>query len=201
VKEVVLHTPVTEEQARDLQIGDIVYVVGNIYTSRDMGHKTIKEALEAGQALPKDFNGSAIFHAGPVALKNDDGSYRLVCIGPTTSIRMEPYADMVGKLGIKLVIGKGGMAAGTLAAAKKYGYVYLQAAPGCAQTLTNGLDGIDDNGKDVSWIELGVPEALWNLKAVKFGPLIVGMDSHEASIYDNLKVKAQKKIDELYPLS
>ena len=199
MKEVVLHTPVTEEQARDLKIGDIVYVIGHIYTSRDMGHKQIMDDLNAGKTLPKDFNGAAIVHAGPVALKNDDGSYRLVCIGPTTSIRMEPYADMVGKLGIKLVIGKGGMAEGTLEAAKKYGYVYLQAAPGCAQTLTAGLDGIEDNGRDVSWIELGVPEALWNLKAVKFGPLVVSMDSHGNSIYDNIKKECQKKLDEMYP--
>ena len=92
MKEVVLHTPVTEEQARDLKIGDIVYVIGHIYTSRDMGHKQIMDDLNAGKTLPKDFNGAAIFHAGPVALKNDDGSYRLVCIGPTTSIRMEPVS-------------------------------------------------------------------------------------------------------------
>ena len=94
-----LSTPLKEEDMRKLDVGDVVYISGTIFTARDMAHLKIRGLLEQGQPLPKDFNGAAVFHAGPVCLKNDDGSWRLNVIGPTTSIRMEPYADMVGKLG------------------------------------------------------------------------------------------------------
>ena len=135
MKEYKLTTPVSESEARELKLGDVVYVSGHIFTSRDMAHLKYKALLENGDPLPKDFEGAAIFHAGPVCLKQPDGSWKLQLIGPTTSIRMEPYADMVGRMGAKLIIGKGGMGDDTLAACEKYGYVYLQAAPGCAAKL------------------------------------------------------------------
>ncbi len=189
-------TPLTEKDMRSLKIGDVIYISGHIFTARDMGHLKIKELLEKDQPLPKDLSGSAIFHAGPVALKNQDGSWRLNVIGPTTSIRMEPYADMVGELGVKAIIGKGGMADDTIKAAAKYGYVYLQAAPGCAAQLARGIEKIND----VTWFEMGMPEALWDLQAANFGPLVVAMDSHGASIYQNLKTAAKQKAAELYPV-
>ena len=124
-EKIVLKAPLKEEDVRSLQIGDVVYITGHIFTARDMGHLKIREILNKNVQLPKDFRGSVVFHAGPVCLKNEDGSWRLNVIGPTTSIRMEPYADMVGELGVKAVIGKGGMEQGTLDACEKYGYIYL----------------------------------------------------------------------------
>ena len=109
VKEYVLTTPLRDEDVRQMRIGDVVYLTGHIFTSRDMAHLKYKELLALGQPLPKDFRGAAVFHAGPVCLKQADGTWKLQLIGPTTSIRMEPYADMVGKMGVKAVLGKGGM--------------------------------------------------------------------------------------------
>lgn len=189
-------TPLREEDVRNLHIGDIVYLSGHIFTSRDMAHLQYKSLLEAGSPLPKHFAGAAIFHAGPVCLKQPDGTWRLSLIGPTTSIRMEPYAAMVGKIGVKAVIGKGGMGADTLAACGDYGYVYLQAAPGCAAKLSQGITGV----VDVTYLELGMPEALWDLEAQEFGPLVVGMDSHGNSIYQQLKSSAMEKLNQLYPV-
>lgn len=191
----VLTMPLSEEEMRGLEIGDVVYLTGHIFTSRDMGHLKIKGLLAEGKELPKDFSGAAIFHAGPVCLKNDDGSWRLNVIGPTTSIRMEPYADMVGKLGVRAVIGKGGMDQGTLDACEKYGYVYLQAAPGCAAKLAQGVKRV----VSVDWFEMGMPEALWDLETEEFGPLVVAMDTRQHSIYKDLKEAARKKLDEIYP--
>ena len=176
-------TPLQEEDMRKLHVGDVVYLTGHVFTARDMAHLRIRGLLEEGKPLPKDFAGAAVFHAGPVALKNEDGSWRLNVIGPTTSIRMEPYADVVGRMGVRAVIGKGGMDADTLRACGQYGYVYLQAAPGCAAKLAQGIERIND----VTWFELGMPEAVWDLQANEFGPLVVGMDTHGQSIYKNLK--------------
>ena len=187
--------PLKEEDVRGLRVGDVVYLTGHIFTARDMAHLKIKGLLEEGAPLPKDFAGAAVFHAGPVALKNGDGSWRLNVIGPTTSIRMEPYADMVGGLGLRAVIGKGGMAEDTLRACGEYGYVYLQAAPGCAAKLAQGVEGIED----VTWLDMGMPEAVWDLRAREFGPLVVGMDTHGGSIYASLRKAAMEQIAARYP--
>ena len=188
--------PLSEDDVRKLHVGDVIYLSGHIFTARDMAHLRIRALLDAGEPLPKDFSGAAVFHAGPVALPNDDGSWRLNVIGPTTSIRMEPYADMVGKMGLRAVIGKGGMAEDTLRACGEYGYVYLQAAPGCAAKLAQRIEKIND----VCWLEMGMPEAVWDLQAREFGPLVVGMDTHGRSIYADLKEAAIKKIDAAYPV-
>lgn len=191
----VLTIPLKEEDIRTLRIGDVVYLTGHIFTARDMAHLKIRELINDLKPLPKDFQGAAVFHAGPVCLKNDDGAWRLNVIGPTTSIRMEPHADMVGKMGIKAIIGKGGMEQDTLNACETYGYVYLQAAPGCAARLAQGIQAVHD----VIWFEMGMPEALWDLEAVEFGPLVVAMDTHQNSIYNKVTVNAIKKLDTIYP--
>ncbi|MEG0751177.1 MAG: FumA C-terminus/TtdB family hydratase beta subunit [Oscillospiraceae bacterium] len=191
-----LTLPLSESDVKQLRVGDVVYLTGHIFTSRDMAHLKYKALLEQGQELPKDFKGSAIFHAGPVALKDENGKWQLQVIGPTTSIRMEPYAEMVGKMGVKAIIGKGGMSDDTKKAAAQYGYIYLQAAPGCGAKLAEGIRGIED----VTYFEMGMPEALWDLDADRFGPLVVGMDTQGNSIYHDLKAKAVLRMDEMYKI-
>lgn len=189
-----LSLPLSKEDVKQLRIGDIVYLTGHIYTSRDMAHLKYRALLEEDKPLPKDFEGSAIFHAGPVAMQAPDGRWQLQVIGPTTSIRMEPYADMVGKMGVRAIIGKGGMAEDTQRATREYGYVYLQAAPGCGAKLAQGIRNIED----VHYLEMGMPEALWDLDADRFGPLVVAMDTQGSSIYANLKTQAIEKANQLY---
>ena len=187
-----LTLPVADEAVEALAVGDTVYLTGIVRTARDMAHLQIRKLLEEGKPLPEELKGSAIFHAGPVALKEGDG-WRMNVIGPTTSIRMEPHADMVGKLGVKLIIGKGGMAAGSQEAFKKYTQAYLQAAPGCAVQIASGVKAI----KNVYWLENGVPEAMWVLDVQRFGPFVVTMDAHGNSRYDEIKASATKTIADL----
>ena len=193
MKEVKLNTPLKEEDVRDLKVGDVVYISGYICTSRDMGHLKMKEVIENGEKLPVDLNGGVIFHAGPVVKKKDSG-YELRVIGPTTSIRMEPHSDFIGSLGVKMIVGKGGMEEGTSKALQKYGMAYLQAPPGCAVVLGEKVEKVEN----VYWMELGVPEALWVLKVNEFGPLVVGMDSTGNSIYRDIKVNGKKLIEKMF---
>lgn len=192
--EILLNTPLRETDIRRLKIGDVVFLKGSLMTSRDMGHLKIRQLLDNKENLPVDFNGSVILHAGPVVNMNRQGGYDLVVIGPTTSIRMEPYHRMVADLGVKGIIGKGGLGEDSLKDFAEYGQVYFQAAPGCAVLLAEGISEI----KEVHWLELGVPEALWILEAQRFGPLVVGMDSHGKSIYQELREKAERKKEALY---
>ena len=154
----------------------------------------ITDYLEKNEKLPVDFAGGIIFHAGPVAIKGDDG-WRISVIGPTTSMRMEPYADMVGKLGVKAIIGKGGMGEASLACYKQYQQVYLQGPPGCAVKLGECVQSV----REVHWLDLGMPEALWVMQVEKFGPLVVSMDSHGNSLHAQLKATAYQKADRMYP--
>lgn len=192
--EKLLSVPLNEKEIRELSVGDVVYLKGLVYTSRDMGHFRIRTFLDEGKELPVDFQGSAVFHAGPVVSKNEDGTYELVVIGPTTSIRMEPYYKMVAELGVRAIVGKGGLGDDSLRQFKETGQVYLQAAPGCAVVLADGISHIEN----VFWLDLGVPEALWVLQAKKFGPLVVGMDSKGRSVYKELREKAERRNKELY---
>ena len=192
--EKILNIPLSEQDVRDLRVGDVVYLKGRIFTSRDMGHFTVKKLMDEGKPLPVDFEGAAVFHAGPVVRKREDGGYDLVVIGPTTSIRMEPYHKMVADLKIRAIIGKGGLAEGSLKQFEESGQVYLQAAPGCAVVLAEGVRRIEN----VFFLELGVPEALWVLDAEKFGPLVVGMDAHGMSVYAEIRKEADQRNAALY---
>ena len=105
-REVVLQAPITEEQIRELKVGDVVTINGRMYTGRDAIHKYLSDKTEA----PVDLNGQIIYHCGPVMLKDDEGKWHVKAAGPTTSIREEPYqGDIMKRFGIRAVMGKGGM--------------------------------------------------------------------------------------------
>jgi len=185
--------PITNEDVKSLAIGDIVYLNGIIYTARDMAHLKIKELLSQHASLPVDLSGQVIFHAGPVARK-ENNKWQISVVGPTTSIRMEPYAEMVGKLGVKLIIGKGGMEKDSSEKFQQHGQAYLQAPPGCAVQIANGVKAVCD----VFWLENGMPEAMWKLRVENFGPFIVTMDSNGNSRYVDVKKHAYQQLEELY---
>ena len=111
-KVVELQAPITEEQIRALQVGDVVSITGRMYTGRDAIHHHLMS-----HDAPVDLNGQIIYHCGPVMQKDEEGNWHVSAAGPTTSIREEPYqGDIMKKFGIRAVIGKGGMGPKTLAA-------------------------------------------------------------------------------------
>jgi fumarate hydratase subunit beta len=172
-----LDVPIENFNIADLKIGDVVTLSGNILTARDQAHKKI---LEEGS--PYDLKGAAIFHAGPI-IKNEgskeDPDYKMIAIGPTTSMRMNPYQSDVIDMGAKIVIGKGGMDESVKKALIKNNAVYLVATGGCAALYVDAIKDIEG----VEWLDLGIPEAIWNLKVESFGPLIVAMDSHGKTLF------------------
>lgn len=180
--EVKLKTPLLREETAKLNIGDTVYISGTLYTARDSAHKRIAE-----QGSPVNLEGAVIFHAGPIILenKNSEDKYRMVAVGPTTSTRMNTYQPEVIDLGVKAVIGKGGMDEETHTALKRNGAVFLSAVGGCAALYVKSVKRI----KNVYWIDLGVPEAIWELEVKDFGPLFVTMDSHGGNLYEQVRKK------------
>jgi fumarate hydratase subunit beta len=181
--EVKLKTPLSKEDTKKLNVGDIVYISGTIYTARDRAHQKI---LEEGS--PVNLEGAVIFHAGPIIktiISNEDVNYKMIAVGPTTSMRMNPYQPDVLKLGVSAIIGKGGMDNETADALRENDAVYLAAVGGCAALYVKSIIEV----KGVNWIDLGVPEAIWELEVKDFGPLIVAMDSNGNNLYEEVKKK------------
>jgi fumarate hydratase, class I len=183
-REVVLRTPITEEQVRALKVGDVVLLSGRAYTGRDAVHHHLMS-----HDAPVDLRDGVIYHCGPVVAKEGSG-WRVTAAGPTTSIREEPYqADVIARNGVRVVIGKGGMGAKTLAGLKKSGAVYLNAIGGAAQFYARTIKSVDG----VSLMEFGTPEAMWHLTVEEF-PAIVTMDSHGNSLHKDVEQESAQAL-------
>lgn len=188
--EVELSIPLKEEEVRNLNLGDIVYLNGIIYTARDEAHIHALEYLEKGKEVPVEFKNSAVFHCGPVMRKTGD-KWELVAAGPTTSSRMNTLEPgFIEKFKVKAIIGKGGMSKPTIEANQKYGCVYLSITGGVAVLAAIGVKEVID----VHWFELGMPEAVWVFDARHFGPLIVAIDTKGNSLYEAVEKEVESNI-------
>ena len=182
--------PFTETQTRPLAMGMPVSVNGLIFTGRDRLHKHLHE----GGVPPVDLRDSALYHCGPVVVQESDGSWRVVAAGPTTSSREEPYmAGIIAKLGVRVIIGKGGMGTATREACRQYGCVYLQAVGGAAVSLADRIRGV----RQVHFLaEFGATEALWGLDVAGF-EAVVAIDTHGRSLYDEVAAHSRGELDRL----
>jgi fumarate hydratase class I len=184
-----LQLPFTEEKVRSLKVGDEVRISGVVFTGRDVVHKYLHE----GGALPPevDLRDGILYHCGPVVVKDEQGDWKVLAAGPTTSIREEPYQwQVIRDFGIRGVIGKGGMGERTLDACKQYGAVYLHAIGGAAQVLAECVKRV----RNVYFLkEFGSPEAIWELEVEHF-PAVVTMDSHGGSLHKEVFASSQEEL-------
>lgn len=200
-----LTLPLSDEAVRELKVGDPVSLYGLMVTGRDAAHKWLVDTFikhtrsphgddaQAMEALKPLLAGGAIYHCGPVVAGLDTKQYRFVAAGPTTSIREEPYqADVLQHFGIKAVIGKGGMAARTLAACQSVPAVYLHAIGGAATLIAQTVTRV----AGVHKLEFGVPEALWVIE-VKAFPAVVTMDSHGHSLHAEVEAQSRAALERL----
>jgi fumarate hydratase subunit beta len=184
----VLKTPIREEGVRRLTVGDVVYVTGTLLTARDAAHKRIVQFLHEGREIPMVFDGLPLYHCGPL-VKKTDGEWTVLAAGPTTSMRMEAFEDeVIRNLGVRLVIGKGGMGEKTSRAMKEHGAVYGAFTGGAAVLASRLVKRV----KNVEWLDLGMAEAVWTFEVDKFGPLIVCMDSRGNNLYAKVRTEAEK---------
>ena len=184
-----LTTPIAEATIRSLKVGDEVQISGVLFTGRDAVHKFLHE----GGKLPPEVSlqGGIIYHCGPVVIKDEQGEWKVVAAGPTTSIREEPYQGQIIKdFGVRGVIGKGGMGERTLAACREAGAVYLHAIGGAAQVLAECVKKV----RGVSFLkEFGSPEAIWELEVENF-PAVVTMDSQGGSLHREVFAHSQAEL-------
>ena len=182
--------PFTPEKIRDLKLGQAVNLTGRIFTGRDRVHKYLFE----GGDCPVNLRDGAMFHCGPIILRRD-GTWVCKGIGPTTSMREEPYmARIIERCGVRLIIGKGGMGPATQAACAKVGCVYLQAVGGAAQVLGERVTKV--NAVQFRK-EFGNTEAMWELEAVDF-PAIVAIDSRGRSLHRKVLMSSRRSLAKLF---
>ena len=175
-----LTTPIKNEDIEGLRAGDIVYLDGYLITCRDMPHRRL---VELGRKLPVDLQGLAIFHAGPIVAKDGEG-WKMISIGPTTSMRMEKHEkEFIKETGVKLIIGKGGMGPNTEEGCKTYKAVHAVFPGGCAVLAASEVEEIER----VEWLELGMPEAMWVCRVKQFGPLIISIDTQGNNLFEKNK--------------
>jgi fumarate hydratase class I len=183
--------PVDETPIRDLKVGDEVLVSGVMVTARDTAHRHLVQNDDT--AAKKILTGSMIYHCGPVVAQ-ENGIYRFVAAGPTTSDREEQCeAQVIERYGVRGIIGKGGMGPKTLEALKKHGAVYLHATGGLSVLLARTVVRV--NGV-MKLAEFGMPEAMWIIEVADF-PAVVTMDSHGNSLHAEILKRSEARLKEL----
>lgn len=193
-RSVSIKTPISESQIRELKVGDIIYVTGTLITARDQAHKRMIQFIEEGKKMPINLNGLAIYHCGPIVKRVHD-EWLVVAAGPTTSMRMERFeGKVIRSFNVRLIIGKGGMGEVTEKAMREYGAAYAAFTGGAAVLAAKSVKRV----RDVKWLDLGMPEALWVFEVEDFGPLIISIDAHGGNLFMEIRRKAEKNVDKIF---
>ncbi|MFH1470220.1 MAG: FumA C-terminus/TtdB family hydratase beta subunit [Candidatus Micrarchaeota archaeon] len=171
----IVNIPLSLEVVRSLKAGDIVYLTGKIFTARDSAHKRMLKEKKLPFQLERSL---VIFHAGPI-MKMEEGGWKCVSLGPTTSSRMDEYEPgLIKRFGIRAIVGKGGMGQEAIGALRGK-CVYLAFTGGCAAVGASMVKRVIK----FHWPEMGMAEGVWELEVENFGPLIVAIDSKGNSLY------------------
>lgn len=178
----VLHAPISPADVAPFMVGDVVFISGVFYTARDKAHDT----MLVDPHRPFSLQDACIYHSGPLIVK-EGGTYRVISAGPTTSARMNAQTPAIVKQGVTAIIGKGGM---SLDVARSFAgrCFYLAFTFGilAQEKIVEILD--------VYYADLGVTEAVWKLKVLNFGPLLVAIDSRGDSIYETVRVRSRERL-------
>jgi L(+)-tartrate dehydratase beta subunit len=185
-----LQTPLSEADIRQLKLEDTLSIDGTIFGIRDATQIRI---FDEGIAPPVDLTGSVCIHTAPGVRKLPDGTYEKICIGTTTSTRMDRFVPgLLEQYGVRALVGKGGLLQGSVDAMARIGGAYFAIVGGAAALETLQIEEIEQ----VWWEDL-MPECLWKFRVKDFGPLIVAIDSHGNSLYRNIQERAAERIKAL----
>jgi len=191
----VLETPVGEDEVRKLRVGDTVTLEKTLFGLRDA---TLIAMFDRGTRTRLDLKDHAVVHTAPNVKPVEPSAenparYAPICVGTTTSMRMERFTrPLMEREGVRIIVGKGGMGAQSLAAFAEFGCAYLAVVGGAAALQTTWIEAIED----VDFEELN-PECLWKFRIRGFGPLLVTMDSHGGSLHRDITAAAESRRDEV----
>ncbi len=169
-----IQTPLTDEVLKGLKIGEKVAISGIIYSARDAAHKRLVDLIEKGEELPFQLPGQVIYYVGPTPARP---GFAVGSAGPTTSYRMDAYAPVLIKHGLKGMIGKGARGDNVKEAMRKYGAVYFAAIGGAGALISKSIT----SAEVIAYPELGA-EAIRRMEVKDF-PAIVATDMFGEDLY------------------
>ena len=187
----VIDMPVTEAKVRELRVNDTVTLRQTLFGIRDA---TQIHMFDRGRTTHFDLRGHAVIHTAPNVRKvpvspEHPAGYAPVCIGTTTSDRMERFTrPLMTNYGVRFIVGKGGLRDGSQQALAELGGAYLAIVGGTAALETTWIEQIE--AVDLDDLH---PESLWRFKIRDFGPLLVAMDTHGGSLYTAVKAESQSR--------
>lgn len=187
----VLQMPTSEAAVRALRVNDTVTLEGTLFGIRDATQIAL---FDRGRTTRLDLRGHAAIHTAPNVRRVEPSprhpaGYAPVCVGTTTSARMERFTvPLMEQLGVRLIVGKGGLGPGSLDAFARLGGAYLAIIGGTAALETTWVEAIEDVDLD----DLN-PESLWKFRIRGFGPLLVAMDTHGGSLYAAVDAAARSR--------
>lgn len=181
-----VNLPITKDMAKEYKAGDILYLTGKVYTSRDAAHKRIEKLLSEGKEPPLDFKDKTIFYAGPCPTKPGRS---MGSIAPTTSMRMDPYVKMTFELGMTSMIGKGDRADYVADLCREYGGLYLLSIGGASAMISEQVKSCDV----VAYEDLGT-ESIKELYVENLR-VIVGIDA-QGKVFQDHEIDKYKKVKE-----
>ena len=185
-----LRYPFREADVRKLPLGTEVSISGTVYTGRDRLHKYLFEDGES----PVDLNNAALFHCGPIVVRDAEGQWKVVAAGPTTSSRENPYMPtIIAERGIRVILGKGGMNGETQTACKENGCIYVQVVGGAAALLAKCVKRVEG-----VWFlnEFGATEALWKLEVEDLTG-IVAINANGESLFSGVEQSSRRRLKAL----
>jgi L(+)-tartrate dehydratase beta subunit len=184
-----LSTPIREEEVRQLRVGDVVAITGTVWGLRDA---TLIHWHDGGNEFPEDLSGGVLLHTQP-NVKKVDGRYVPTCVGTTTSQRMDRFTrPLLERLGIRVIVGKGGMSGDSAGAMARHGCVYLAVVGGAASVETLQIEELEE----VYWEHL-MPECLWKFRFKSFGPLFVAIDTQGGNLHEQVADRARVRLAEI----
>ena len=186
-----LDLPFSPDVARSLELGEVVYLSGEVVvTAGYPTHQRIVAAIEAGEDPPVALRGEALFHLGSMS-REEGGRLTPVYVNPTTSTRFNAFIPkIIRHFGITALAGKGGLDAACVAAMRETGCVYFSIVGGAAPLLTEGVKEVLETG----WDDLITQFRLTRLRVEGFGPVTVAIDAHGNSRYEQLTISARDRL-------
>ena len=185
-----LKTPLTEADVRQLRVGDSVILDGIVFGIRDAN---MIRVFDQGVPPPVDWRGAALLHTAPNVRKTGPGKYEPICVGTTTSMRMDRFTEgLLRDYGARAILGKGGLSSRSAELMRQYGACYLSVTGGAAALETLQIEEIEK----AYWEDL-MPECIWQIRFKGFGPLTVGIDANGGNLQFDIQTQAEQKTAEL----
>jgi L(+)-tartrate dehydratase beta subunit len=183
-------TPLSEADMRQLRVGDSVLLDGVIYGVRDAN---LIRIFDQKTPPPVDWRSAALLHTAPNVEKIGPGKYKPICVGTTTSMRMDRFTEgLLRDYGVRAILGKGGLSARSGELMQQYGACYLSVTGGAAALETLQIEELEA----VYWEDL-MPECIWQFRFCGLGPLTVGIDTHGGNLQLAVQQQAQQRAAEL----